>query len=408
MRVHAFVEAERGVLHMVVRLPLALLLNLNLPKRGPGYVDLAQVDAVLPAVLGAIDKDIELFEDGRRLSPGKATARISEASDRSFETYERAVALVRGPRLPESAEVFWNQGYLDAHLQYAIRSPHSAFSIDFHPSPGLREKLKLDLRYATPDGAVRAFDISTGSGEVTLDPRWHQAAWSFVKSGLEHILDGPDHLLFLLCLVVPFRRIDWNLIWVVTSFTVAHSITLIAAAYGFVPSGAWFPPFVEVLIAASILYMAIENVVRPHLARRWVLSGLFGLVHGFAFSFLLQTQLQFAGSHLLLSLLAFNVGIELGQLVVLFVVLPILGLIYRAQVVPDRLFVAIVSLVVGHTAWHWLTERLETLRKTGWPPESVPVEPLAALLLVTLGLVLLWRAAKVRRTEVADSKRASP
>jgi hypothetical protein len=407
MRVHAFVVPERDVLHLVVRLPLALLLNLNLPKRGPGYVDLAQMDAVLPVVLRAVDKEFELFEDGRRLSPLKATARVSEASDRSFERYERAAALIRGPRLPESTDVFWNQGYLDAHLQYVIRSPDSAFSVDFHPSPGLRDKLKLDLRYTTHDGVLRAFDIPTGSGEVALDPRWHQAAWTFVKSGFEHILDGPDHLLFLLCLVVPFRRIDWNLVWVITSFTLAHSITLIAAAYGVMPSGAWFPPLVEVLIAASILYMAIENVVRPDLTRRWVLSALFGLVHGFAFSFLLKTQLQFAGSHLLLSLLSFNVGIELGQLAVLFVLLPILGLIYSVQAFSDRLFVTIVSLVVGHTAWHWLIERLETLRKAGWPPEPVPLEPLAALLLVALGLTLFWRATRERRTEAAKTKRAS-
>jgi hypothetical protein len=270
----------------------------------------------------------------------------------------------------------------------------------------MRERLKLDLRYLPPGGAVRAFEIATGSGPVALDPRWHQAAWTFVKAGFEHILDGPDHLLFLLCLVVPFRRIEWKLVWVITSFTLAHSFTLIAAAYGCVPSGAWFPPLVEALIAASILYVAIENVVRPNAPRRWMLSGLFGLGHGFAFSFLLGSQLQFAGSHLLVSLLAFNVGIEFGQLVVLLVALPILGVIYRARAIPDRMFVAIVSLVVGHTAWHWLIERLEALRKEGWPPEAVPIESLAALLLIAVGVALLWHAARERRTEVQDSTRA--
>ncbi len=70
-----------------------------------------------------------------------------------------------------------------------------------------------------------------------LDPRWHQAAWAFLKAGFSHILDGPDHLLFLLCLVIPFRRIGWTLMGVITSFTLAHSVTLIAAAYGVVPVG---------------------------------------------------------------------------------------------------------------------------------------------------------------------------
>ena len=82
----------------------------------------------------------------------------------------------------------------------------------------------------------------------------------------------------------------------------------------------WFPPLIETLIAASIVYMAIENITGAHLQRRWVVTFAFGLVHGFGFSFALRESLQFAGSHLLTSLLAFNVGVELGQLLVLVVI----------------------------------------------------------------------------------------
>src|SRR6266851_4423631 len=128
-----------------------------------------------------------------------------------------------------------------------------------------------------------------------VDPRWHQAAWRFVESGFFHILEGTDHLLFLLCLVIPFRRFG-QLVLVVTSFTVAHSITLIASAYNLGPGALWFPPLVETLIAISILYMAIENVLGTNLGRRWMISFGFGLVHGFAFSFALRETLQFAGS----------------------------------------------------------------------------------------------------------------
>ena len=101
---------------------------------------------------------------------------------------------------------------------------------------------------------------------------------------------------------------------IVTSFTVAHSISLIAAAFGFVPDALWFPPLVETLIAATIVYMALENIVGSQ--RR---SGAgsspsrSGIVHGFGFSFVLRETLQFAGDHLVTSLLAFNVGVEIGQ-----------------------------------------------------------------------------------------------
>ena len=83
-----------------------------------------------------------------------------------------------------------------------------------------------------------------------LDPRWYQAAATFVASGFEHVMLGPDHLLFLVCLILPFRRLDGYLVGVVTAFAVGHSITLIAAAYGTDAGGRWFAPLVEVLIAA--------------------------------------------------------------------------------------------------------------------------------------------------------------
>src|SRR5262249_19145907 len=149
-------------------------------------------------------------------------------------------------------------------------------------------------------------------------------------------LDGIDHLLFLFCLVIPFRRMR-ALVLIVTAFTIAHSITLIASASGFAPDALWFPPLIETLIAVSILYMALENIVSAaNLQRRWAIAFGFGLVHGFGFSFALRETLQFAGSHLLTSLLAFNVGVELGQLLVLAVLVPALSLVFRF-VVAERM-----------------------------------------------------------------------
>ena len=111
---------------------------------------------------------------------------------------------------------------------------------------------------------------------------------------MRHILGGLDHLLFLLCLVLPIRR--WRaLVGLVTAFTAAHSLTLGAAALGFAPSAGWFPPLVETLIALSIVWLAIENVLLPadRLTGRWVMAFGFGLVHGFGFAFALGDALQF-------------------------------------------------------------------------------------------------------------------
>src|SRR6185503_3922032 len=305
---------------------------------------------------------------------------------KSFASYEEALAHLTGPPLPATTEYFWSQGLLDVLFEYPIQSDRSLFSI----RPRLARlgiRTLTVLRFLPPGGAVRGFEFYGDPGLVRLDPRWHQAAFQFVKLGFFHILDGVDHLLFLACLVIPFRRLR-SLVAVVTSFTVAHSITLIASAYNLAPDALWFPPLVETLIAVSILYMALENIVfatkgapgsatlngRPAspaglaLKRRWLVTFGFGLVHGFGFSFALSQTLQFAGSHLLTSLLAFNLGVELGQLLVLVLLIPALGLLFR-HVIPEAMGTIILSALVAHTAWHWMTERWATLRqfRLQWP-----------------------------------------
>ncbi|MDH5538962.1 MAG: HupE/UreJ family protein [Rhizobacter sp.] len=407
LRISAFVRAEGGRLNMVVRVPLELLLNVDLPKQGNGYIDLGRVADAFPRALNATAKGIELFADGERLALADGEARIALPSDKSFASYEQAISAVRGERLPPDTAVYWNQGYFDAVLTYPVRSARDSLVIDFHVARGLRDRLKMDLRYITPEAEVRAFEIVTGSGRVALDPRWYQAASTFIGSGFRHVLGGADHLLFLLCLILPFRRVGWPLVGVVTAFTVSHTITLIAAAHGFVPRGDWFPPLVETLIAASILYMAIENVLRPNLRWRWLLTSLFGLVHGFGFSFSLSNELQFAGSHLLLSLLAFNVGIELGQLLVLALVWPLLVLALTRARGAERIVVAVVSGFVGHAAWHWMLERFEVLSAADLPPlDAGLLAQVATVVLIALAVAMLLQALRQRAPSVASAPQA--
>ena len=170
----------------------------------------------------------------------------------------------------------------------------------------------------------------------------------------EHVLDGVDHLLFVLALVIPLMKIR-PLVVVVTAFTLAHSLTLGAAMLGLVPAGLWFPPLVELLIAASIFFMVLENLLAPNLRGRWLLAFGFGLIHGFGFSFALGATLDQAGDHVAVSLAGFNLGIEVGQLLVLLVAVPVLRLLGRW--LPPRGIGLVASVLIGHTAWHWMLER---------------------------------------------------
>ncbi len=405
--VQAWIRPEQGRLHVLMRVPLEAMADMNWPTRGPGYLDLAQVDGVLRnAATLWIANDVEIYEDGRRLPiPTITAARVSLPSDPSFASYSQAHAHITTGRLAETIDLYWQQGMLDVALEYPIRSDQSGFSI----RPGL-ERLGLRvltvIRFVLPDDTVRAFEVFGDPGIVRLDPRWYQAAGRFVEFGFFHILDGLDHLLFLLCLVIPLRRFR-SLVMVVTSFTFAHSITLVASAYGLAPTSLWFPPLVETLIAMSIVYMAIENVVSTNVERRWMMTLGFGLVHGFGFSFALRETLQFAGSHLLGSLLAFNIGVELGQLFVLALVIPALGLLFRYGVA-ERIGTIVLSVLVAHTAWHWMVDRGEILRQYPWPELSASLLTLAAGWLI-FGVVLaglawlvsgfLSRRAEARRVD---------
>ena len=364
--VQAFVKPEGNTLLVLARVPLRALSDVEFPRRERDFVDLARVDQALDdAARLLLSNNLELREGDTPLaSPRIISARLSLESDRSFATFEEALAHVTGPRLPLDTSIFWEQGILDVLFEYPIESDRAHFSA--HAAfDRLALKVVTSLQFIPPGGDVRAYLLEGDAGLVNLDPQWHQAAGRFVVLGFQHILGGMDHLLFLLCIVIPFRRAR-TLIPIVTAFTVAHSITLIAAAYNYAPDALWFPPLIETLIAMSIVYLALENIVSARLGGRWIITFLFGLVHGFGFSFGLQHTLQFAGAHLVTSLLAFNVGIELGQLLVLAICVPLLNLLFRHKNA-ERTLTIVLSVIVAHTAWHWMLERFDVLRQFPWP-----------------------------------------
>ena len=354
--VYAFVKPEGKELTAILRVPMEALGEIAFPLRGPGYLQFSEsAFALQDAAQVYITESIHFFENGVQLDEKELKAsRVSLPSNRSFTDYDLALSNVLSPPLEDSVDLFWRQGVLDVLVTYPIQSDQSDFSVN--PELGtLSVETTTVLRFLVPGGGERVFNYRGNPGVVILDPRWYQAAFRFVAMGFEHILDGIDHLLFLFCLVIPLRSVR-ALIPVITSFTVAHSITLIGAAFGITPTTLWFPPLIETLIALSIVYMAFENIVGARLEHRWMVTFGFGLVHGFGFSFLFSETLQFAGGHLFSSLLAFNIGVELGQLAVLIVVIPLLHVLFK-YFVAVRVGTILLSALLAHSAWHWMLDR---------------------------------------------------
>jgi hypothetical protein len=389
-RVVMLVRPSGQLMRMLIRVPMASTSDaIRWPTVGAGFLDIDNADATMREAAQLFLSDfLTVYEDGRQLPPPRnAAVMASLPSDPSFATFDQALAHVTGPRLSNDLEFGIAQGFMDVLFEYPIQSERSRFSI--HPNfQRLGVEVLTVLRFFTPDGAERALSLHNDPGVIHLDPRWTQAVWLFVVEGFFHILDGIDHLLFLFCLVIPFRK-PRALLVIVTSFTVAHSITLIASAYGVAPDVGWFPPLVETLIAASIVYMALENIVAPGLRRRWIITFAFGLVHGFGFSFALRETLQLAGSHVLTSLLAFNVGVEIGQLVVLAVLVPVLELLFRFGLA-ERIGTIVLSALVAHTGWHWFTERGQMLMRYQF---QLPAFDASFYLMVVRWLIVLTIAA---------------
>ena len=212
------------------------------------------------------------------------------------------------------------------------------------PGGGRRWSARLGVLELLPPGQTHLARVSVGGQvveriarsaapvfEVEGDPGVWAAAWRFLRLGVEHIFTGYDHIAFLIALLLLGGRF-LDLVKIVTSFTVAHSITLALAALGVLtPPVRW----VEALIAASIVAVAAENlwVLRREegsrarlvsaLRHRWAITFGFGLVHGFGFASALR-ELRLPRSALVAGLVSFNIGVEVGQVAIVALVFPLL------------------------------------------------------------------------------------
>jgi hypothetical protein len=359
VRMIAAADADR--VELMVRVPLEAMRDVDFPLTPQGYlqIDEARDSLVEAAGLWIVD-GIVLRAGGAPVAPAHVEVRLGLPGDRAFADAAAARRHFAGPPLDPATRIYWRQALLDVRVAAPLGAGRRGADLTLDVAlRHLGATTRVELLILDEDGETHALTFDGDAAGVALKPGPLRVARQFVADGVVHILAGIDHLLFLVCLVLPIRRF-WPLVKAVTAFTLAHSVTLLAAALGWVPGALWFPGLVESLIAFSIVYLAVENVLRERCSGRWVSALLFGLVHGFGFASALGESLAFAQGHRLVALASFNVGVEVGQLAVLLVLVPVARLLMRAA--PSRRTVTIVvSVLVGHTAWHWMIDRLEVL-----------------------------------------------
>ncbi|MFO0568523.1 MAG: HupE/UreJ family protein [Polyangiaceae bacterium] len=326
-------------------------------------------------VVGGVDVSVETsFE---HLAQVLGTPR--DASDELIRSkrQELARALERSVQgRTSSGDCTFSPGELELVTSEGQRAARMSFELGCAPEPvTLRNTWRFDVDATSEvvcsiDGDAWVFRPGSEERGIGTPPSVGQVLASFVNLGVHHVLSGIDHVLFVVALLLAAARGSREqklgtalrrVALVVTGFTLGHSLTLVAAGLGWVRVE---PRITESIIAFSIVVVAVENVVKGELRWRGLTASLFGLVHGFGFASVL-TETELPRRARVLSLLAFNVGIELGQLfVVLVVFVPLYYAARRASY--ERRLLAPASLVIAALASIWCVKRAFELGFLPW------------------------------------------
>lgn len=303
---------------------------------------------------------------GRRLEAKVEAVRVHLASAQPrFVTLAEARAALQGPVYPEGAPPpFVGEAVIDVALFYT--TPNARGEIRLASTltkdlPGEDMLANLVLDYV--EGERQIYRVrGTFQDPLVFNQSPWTAALTFVKEGVFHILDGYDHVLFIVCLTVGALSLG-NLLWRITGFTLGHTITLIAGFLGYAPEGAWFIPCVEAAISISIIYAGVVALLRLREAATFVITTLIGLLHGFGFSFILRSMLETDAPNLWVSLFSFNVGVEIGQVAIVTVLWVVfLAIEHRSPrtALYGRNGISLIAIGIA-ALWTW--ERLTGLAK---------------------------------------------
>lgn len=331
------------------------------------YLD-AEALRKAPAGLARILADGLVVEAGGRALPAKiGRIRAYPALKQPpFSRLEEAEAALAGPVYAGGFDIgYVGDTVVDAELIYPTRRKHTEYSLRTTLNPGLpkqEETANIILDHASEPPLI--FRIRGLIARPVLVSRSVlDAAWTFIEEGVRHILEGLDHVLFVVCLVLGATGFG-ALAWRVTGFTVGHSVTLTLGFFGYYPKGAWFVPLVETGIALSIIYAAVVALISIGHRMTAGVTALLGLLHGLGFSFVLREILKLDSPNLWQSLLAFNLGIEAGQLIIVLILWPAFMFIASrlpGRAVPLRWAIALPCILMAAI---WTGERATQLIST--------------------------------------------
>lgn len=327
-----------ALIHLALALMISLLASSGAAAHEirPAYLKLTQIE-------GSSDYAVvwkQPLRDGKRLEIEPVFPPACQEVSRSLGQ-STGSALIQRWRMTCADEGLQNQTLLISGLDRTI--------VDVFVEVSFASG-RIQSRILKPNAA--SFVVSEAGGS---------AASRYLRLGIEHLLSGFDHILFVIGLVLLIRT-PMNLVKVVTSFTIAHSLTLALATYGLVRLS---PPAVEAVIALSIMFLAVELVRARNaggmdesiiMRYPWAITFVFGLLHGFGFAGAL-TQIGLPREAAALALFLFNVGVEVGQLLIVAAALCALALFRRLPVTWPAPAGLMPAYIIGTMAAYWFVER---------------------------------------------------
>jgi hypothetical protein len=331
--VEMLVEPHGDQLLVHLHVPVTVIGDANLPRLANRALDLTKIGDALPVVAADIARNLDVQQGDDVLADPVATARVG--ADRAS---------------------------IDIDLRYAVSADTAGFSARLNAFRSNDGPVRTDVRYRLPSGSEHAISVAGPPARVTFDPGVRNVLQQFIARGVRALLDGGDHLLFLLCVLLPVRRAR-SAAALFAACALGQAIAMVISVLR--PAMTAETLTALAMIAASMVVIAaLQNVVRARLRRVVPLAFAFGALNGFAFGDALTRSEQFAGSHVSIAVAAFFVVALAGELW--------LGVLVWAtrtwldeRGMPERVVSILASAVIAHSAIHRVVDRGGILAQAG-------------------------------------------
>lgn len=387
---------DRPRLHVVVRVPTAILLDAGLPRVETVLLDLRTIDGRLAAVAAEVARSLDVTDDGQPLAPGPARWIVSVFGDRSFESFEGAISHIAAPPLPVDRAVYWNEAYVDVQFNYPLATVAPRIEARLN---GLRmggDFFQTRATFLPAVGAPRTVTVSGPPQRVLFEPTRVQAASAILQRGLDALPNERLLWLFVLCLALSATRASRPL----AAFVCGHVALLLWVALRAAPVGDVTVDLAQCVLGGAVVMAAIQALIGSSTSATTMTAACAGVTSAIVLGHRAHEWVPLAGAYggAAIGALAFLVAtIAVSALMLLR---PLIRVPYQWNV-PAWLVTAAWAAIPAHEASHEMVDAAERLAGVDPVVLTPPIQfvlrhgaILALLLFVGTLAIIAWAARR--------------